>query len=144
MACCRNEENSLIFCFLQPQYHFNSLLSNNLQQNILFLQPMKFVFFIMGVFLLYLSCLPCGDSTECNSKAEVKISVANNHQEHQHKSEACSPFCSCSCCAASAFYSPFSKVHVNKIEFQSEKYPLYNVSFSTEADNSIWQPPKLS
>lgn len=98
----------------------------------------------MGVFLLYLSCLPCGDSRECNSKAEVKISVANNHQQHKHNTEACSPFCSCSCCAASAFYSPLSKAQLNKVEFQSEKYPLYNVAFSTEAQNSIWQPPKLS
>ena len=31
-----------------------------------------------------------------------------------------------------------------EVEFQSEKYPLYNVAFSTEAQNSIWQPPKLS
>jgi len=95
--------------------------------------------------MLYISCLPCGYRIECNVRTEAKISGANdNHQQHKHNTEACSPFCSCSCCAASAFYSPLSKAQINKVEFQSEKYPLYNVAFSTEAQNSIWQPPKLS
>jgi hypothetical protein len=105
---------------------------------------MKLFFSILSLAMLYISCLPCGDRNECNVRTEAKISATDNHQQHKHNSEACSPFCSCSCCAASAFYSPFSKAPVNKIEFQSEKYLLYNVSFSTEAHNSIWQPPKIA
>lgn len=105
---------------------------------------MRFLFGFLAVFLLYLSCLPCGDKVECSTKAQVKISASTNHRGHKHSSEACTPFCNCSCCAASAFNSPLSKAQVNKIEFQSEKYPLYNVAFSTEAHKSIWQPPKLS
>jgi hypothetical protein len=130
---------------LQQYYYFTERIVFNLQQNILFLQPMKLFFSIVSLVMLYISCLPCGDRVECNVRAEAKISAANdNHQQHKHNTEACSPFCSCSCCAASAFYSPLSKAQLNKVEFQSEKYPLYNVAFSTEAQNSIWQPPKLS
>lgn len=118
----------------------------NLQQNILFLQPMKILFSILSLAMLYISCLPCSDKKECNVRTEAKFSASNNnnHQQHKHNSEACSPFCSCSCCAASAFYSPFFKAQVNKIKFQSQSYPVYSVSFSTEVHNSIWQPPKLS
>jgi len=105
---------------------------------------MKFLFFFLGFFLLYLSCLPCSDSTECNAKAEVKISASTNHQEHNHTKEACTPFCTCSCCAASAFYSVSSKIQVTKVIFRSEKYPLYNVAFNTGVYYSIWQPPKLA
>ncbi len=98
----------------------------------------------MGFFLLYLSCLPCGDSMECNIKEEVKISVTDNHQEHNHDAESCTPFCVCSCCAASAYYSPFSKSQVTKIVFQPSMYPLYDVAFNAEVYYSIWQPPKIS
>ena len=91
-----------------------------------------------------MSLLPCGDSTECNAKIEAKISPIDNHQQHKHDAEACTPFCTCSCCATSVFYSPFSKVQVNNVGFQSQKYPLHNVAFNTEAHNSIWQPPRVS
>lgn len=94
--------------------------------------------------MIYLSCLPCSDSKECNVKAEVKISSSTNHQEHNHTKEACTPFCTCSCCAASAFDSPLSKIQATKVIFQSEKYSLYNVASNTEVYYSIWQPPKLA
>jgi hypothetical protein len=105
---------------------------------------MKFLFFILSFFLLYLSCLPCSDSTEANAKSEVKISVSTNQQEHSNSNEACTPFCNCSCCAASAFYSPLNKVQDAKIVFQPEKFPLYNESFNSEVSYSIWQPPKIA
>ncbi len=105
---------------------------------------MKATFFILGFFLLYLSSLPCGDSKECNAKTPVEISANDNHQQHNHESEACTPFCTCSCCPASSyFYSP-SKTHVSKVIFQSGKHPLFNVAFNSEAHYAIWQPPQLS
>ena len=105
---------------------------------------MKFFTFIMGFFLLYLSCLPCGDSKECNAKAPVEISVNDNHQQHNHESEACSPFCTCSCCPASSYFFSSSKSLISKAIFQSGKHPLYNVAFDAEAHYSIWHPPQLS
>jgi len=94
--------------------------------------------------MLYLSCLPCGDSVECNVTTEQKITATDNHQQHQHQSESCTPFCTCSCCAASAFYSTFSKIQASKIVFQSEKHPLQNEDAKTNIFSSIWQPPQLS
>ncbi len=105
---------------------------------------MKFFTFIMGFFLLYLSCLPCGDSRECNAKNPVEISANENHQQHNHESEACSPFCTCSCCPASSYFYNSLKYQISKIVLQSEKYPLYNIAFNSEAHYSIFQPPKLS
>jgi len=106
--------------------------------------PMKFLFFILSLFMLYMSCLPCGDSKECNVKTPTEISATDNHQQHNHDAETCTPFCTCSCCAASTFYSTFSKAQATKVTFQSEKYPLYNVTFNTETHFSIFQPPKIS
>ena len=82
---------------------------------------MKFFTFIMSFFLLYLSCLPCGDSKECNVKAPVEISANDNHQQHNHESEACSPFCTCSCCPASSYFYSLSKSHISKVIFNCKK-----------------------
>ncbi len=88
--------------------------------------------------------MPCTDGVNAIDKVRQEIVKASHQQDSHSNTDACSPFCSCSCCAASVLHSPFSKAQINKIEFQPENYPLYNVSFSTEAHNSIWQPPKLS
>jgi hypothetical protein len=81
---------------------------------------------------------------ECNSKTELKIIAKDNHQQHNHDTEACTPFCACSCCAASAFYSSLSKIHTSKIVFLSEKYSLLDEDAHTEVYSAIWQPPQLS
>ena len=114
------------------------------RQFLLSLPPMKIFVFIMSFFLLYLSCLPCSDSKECNIKAEQKVSATTNHQQHKHTSEACTPFCTCSCCAASAFHQPFAKQQALKQIFQSVKYHIQNDSFLSQEFSSIWQPPKIS
>ena len=129
---------------MQQQCYFTLIISMDLQHNWLFLQPVRFFFLILSFFLLYLSCLPCTDSKECNAKAEVKASASTNHQEHNHQSEACSPFCTCSCCAAPVFFSPFTKVQDPNSALQTAKYSLYDVSFNSEVFSSIWQPPQLS
>ncbi|MEI2738004.1 MAG: DUF6660 family protein [Chitinophagaceae bacterium] len=105
---------------------------------------MKFFFLILSFAMLYMSCLPCGDSQECNVKMEAKISPTDNHQQHNHDAEACTPFCTCSCCAATVFFTPISKAPSTHIAFQSNKYSLFDVAFNSEVFSSIWQPPQLS
>lgn len=105
---------------------------------------MKLFTFLMSFYLLGLSLLPCSDGKECNAKTEARVSATANHQQHEHKPEACTPFCTCSCCAASAFYSPLNKMQASKIVFQSEKYPLLDEDAKTDVLSSIWQPPQLS
>lgn len=94
--------------------------------------------------MLCMSFLPCEDGHERLSGTQVKISDNKDDKKHQHESEACSPFCVCSCCSTSAFFFHFNKTQTTKIAFQSVKYPLHNVSLSTDVYYSIWQPPKLS
>jgi hypothetical protein len=87
--------------------------------------------------------LPCSDRQENNVKAEQKISATTQQQQHQAGDEACTPFCSCVCCAASAFYQPFPYLNAAKAIFQSVKFPVYESSFCSEVSFSIWQPPKI-
>jgi hypothetical protein len=94
--------------------------------------------------MLSLSCFACNDSEECNVQEDAKISVTDNHQQHNHDSENCTPFCTCSCCAVSTFYSNAAKTNTSNVVFISAKYPLYNIAFNTDVYYSIWQPPKIS
>jgi hypothetical protein len=80
---------------------------------------------------------------ECNVGTEAKISFPADQQQHNDSKEACTPFCNCSCCPASAFYSPLSKIEVSKVNFQSEKFPQFDFAFTSNVSYSIWQPPKL-
>jgi len=115
------------------------------QHLFLYLPLMKFFFFILSCFMLYMSCLPCNDSKiESDEKSNVKISAIVNHPQDNHDTESCSPFCSCSCCHASVFYQALPFYNIAKQLFQTKEYPLYTSSFYSKISFSIWQPPKLS
>jgi hypothetical protein len=106
---------------------------------------MKSFFLIIGLYMLYLSCLPCGDNREFSTKSEEKVSAAANKKEHQHGRDTCTPFCTCSCCSASGFDVSFSKPQVQKIFPLVEKeFSTYNVCFTSQVYFAIWQPPKIS
>jgi len=103
---------------------------------------MKFLTLLFSFYILILSCLPCGDRKECNTEEAQKISVTTTHQEHNHTTEACTPFCTCSCCVASAFYQPLTSFSTSNIVFQSVQFQ-YEVVFNSYDLHSIWQPPQL-
>ncbi|MEO6253431.1 MAG: DUF6660 family protein [Ferruginibacter sp.] len=102
---------------------------------------MKFLFFLLSFFMIYLSCMPCGDSRECNVKTEIKMAATDNHDHDSHDQEACTPFCSCACCAVSvnfqqAFYTKYQALNFQSFNFLNNAgLPSYNL-------HSIWQPPK--
>ncbi|MGB3115728.1 MAG: DUF6660 family protein [Ferruginibacter sp.] len=105
---------------------------------------MKIFFLLFSFFMLFISCMPCGDSMECNSHPEQKISSSADHQNHNHGVEACSPFCSCSCCAVSIVPATFFKFQAHKFNWRFNKYPLINFSIKSSISPAIWQPPRLS
>jgi len=98
----------------------------------------------MSFWLLFLSCLPCGDRLECSAKTEATISANKDHKQHQHQGEHCTPFCTCSCCATSAFPQAAPYFSFHKQAFEKKTYPVYNAPFCGEVSFAIWQPPKLS
>jgi hypothetical protein len=105
---------------------------------------MRFLFLFLGLYLLWLSFIPCSDSKDCIAPVEVNISAANTHQEHEHSKEACTPFCICSCCAASSIFSPVQKIQAGRLIIPGNPFTLYSVGLSCETLHNIWQPPRLS
>ena len=126
----------IIFAFF---YGFAEHKHSLFKQFLFSLHAMKFFVFILSFFLLYIFCIPCGDRQECKIKVEQRVSTDPAHKNHQHTTEACSPFCSCSCFAASTFFISSQKIKVIKFLFQSDKHAIQTVSFLSQDFSSMWQ-----
>lgn len=93
----------------------------------------------MAVIVFALSCMPCSDvgATSEKSNTEIKKSQDNGRQ----KSDVCSPFCLCSCCAG------FSLNHVipniqRLPELREVNYDQSYFSAIIKISLPIWQPPQ--
>lgn len=101
---------------------------------------------IFAIYLLFLSALPCADRIECNDVAKTEITTTENHQDHKHETENCSPFCICACCGISVTqFNPTVFTSKKVIYFPLQKnYSYYKLNYSSIDFCNIWQPPKLS
>jgi len=106
---------------------------------------MKIFKLILSLYVLLLSCFPCGDGLDCNGKDELEIAASSGHKDHTHETESCTPFCTCSCCAASTvFQYAAASVSMPKAVFASVHFKGYTDIFLSELPFSIWQPPKIA
>jgi hypothetical protein len=107
---------------------------------------MKIANFILSIYLILLSCLPCAD-TDVKSLAHTSIELSQNAENHSHDTanDLCPPFCVCNCCGVQFLsYQPtilfdFS-VATTRIEIV---LPTYKSIFSSNFFGSIWQPPQI-
>lgn len=111
----------------------------------LLLPSMKSFWLIFSFYILILSVLPCTDKEECNEPTQTTISSNTEHQNHDHVTEHCSPFCVCACCGTNISFSPFStfKIIERPIFNSSIPYSLFNEYFKSNFYGNIWQPPQL-
>lgn len=98
----------------------------------------------IALYMVLLSLAPCGDKKDCKlfSNQLTTISAADHNSGGSHTEEACTPFCSCSCCSISMLKS--NNIFATKI---NEEYRDININYSNArlplTAHSIWQPPKL-
>ncbi len=100
------------------------------------------------MYILVLSCLPCGDMEDCKVLSDDNISFSTtSHSEHQEDTETCSPFCICACCGTNIAYNFFFPTYTPEKQpnFYSQKSKIVyaNDSFSSNFYGNIWQPPKI-
>jgi len=115
-----------------------------LSKNTVIFAAMKFFTLLFSLYMLGLSCFPCGDSEECAVKDDTTISSAANHNGHSQDTEHCTPFCTCSCCAVSVSLQTIASYKIPKRVFADKNYPAYEISYTEQISIAIWQPPKLS
>ncbi|WP_407641177.1 DUF6660 family protein [Daejeonella rubra] len=104
---------------------------------------MRSLTFIMAIMVLVLSCIPCAEAEVFAGKYESKtLLFKSDTQNLPINSDACSPFCTCSCClgfSIAATVSPsFSLMYTCRQKIYSSYYPKIISSISL----SIWQPPQ--
>ena len=107
---------------------------------------MKFLSYILSIYLVILSCLPCAD-VEATSFTHTSSKIDTNHENHSHDKEndACSPFCVCNCCGQSVLsYVPaiVFNFHTPTVEIQTLN-SIYKSNLYSNFFGSIWQPPQI-
>ena len=105
---------------------------------------MKSFLLTFSIYLLSLSCISCNDLDRNANNSSQMVKAIKQKQQNKQESEACTPFCSCSCCPTSAFYQKLIYFNFDKLVFQSVKYPAFNSKFYSEVAFSVWHPPKIS
>lgn len=109
---------------------------------------MKFLNYILSIYLVALSCLPCAD-IEARSADNMPAGISYSHEKESHshdkESDMCSPFCTCSCCGS--LIVGYLKIADFNFEVASKsirtKLTSYTSKFTSSFFGSIWQPPQL-
>lgn len=104
---------------------------------------MKLLNFILSIYLLTLSCLPCADMGEIVSNNKVAI---NNESSHHHNNDVCSPLCVCNCCGSQGFvYNAIYNYNFFTVKTLIDKtIPGYKSILTCNYFGSIWQPPQIA
>lgn len=109
---------------------------------------MKLLNFILSMYLVALSCLPCADievDSAMHSVAEHK-SEKDKHS-HEKSNDLCSPFCVCNCCGQQtlaqfemmSYFIPVKTEEITTSTPSTYTSPLYSDYYG-----SIWQPPQIA
>lgn len=112
---------------------------------------MKWLTVILSVYLLGLSLWPCADEPllpvgQSEIAMILSASTTESDASHHHEHDACTPFCTCACCAATITVVPqFHYVPTHSVEI----IPIAVAAFSSASDHpfdpitAIWHPPQL-
>jgi hypothetical protein len=106
---------------------------------------MKWFNYILSLYLLVLSCIPCADEKPVHSFSASSFINAQTESEHPvHTDDACSPLCICTCCSGFTIQTnALTSIQTFPVAFQN-KLPFYKQAHCQDLAYSIWQPPKLS
>jgi hypothetical protein len=105
--------------------------------------PMKLIGYSMAFLILLLSCLPCQDVVASyTASADRSTTITKESKEAAAHDDNCSPFCHCTCCAASSINQ--SPIGFHCISFKANlSFSVYVSSKITGIASPIWQPPQL-
>ncbi|MBL7885885.1 MAG: hypothetical protein JNJ52_04000 [Flavobacterium sp.] len=111
---------------------------------------MKLVNFILSIYLVALSCLPCADmevNSAAHKDAHEVAKTTHDHDGHDHDKEndLCSPFCSCNCCGSQIVTYFKAVVYSFSVTSKGIKTSIsfYKSTFFSNFYGNIWQPPQI-
>ena len=98
---------------------------------------MKWIPFILCIYILALSIIPCTDGTTDACKEKIE-----HHDHSEDEDDGCTPFCVCSCCGSLFTFSDI----VSYFSFNSkisEKIDSYSSHYFSSYLEEIWHPPTI-
>ncbi|WP_423776237.1 DUF6660 family protein [Bacteroides graminisolvens] len=105
---------------------------------------MRFLAYILSLYILVLTAIPCLDIPEFLSSGNVQVTQnTTNKTQDLPDVDLCSPFCHCSCCVSFISYQEVFHIDFTCDSFSQVQYSKYISVFSSFNFASIWQPPKL-
>jgi len=105
----------------------------------------KFFAFLLSLFFLVLTVVPCSDTAELLGDNVCMVQDIHLEQGQDTHADLCTPFCVCNCCGMSMSVSQIKKLLPEKnllllkTDITESMYD-YSILFSA----GIWQPPKIS
>jgi sulfatase maturation enzyme AslB (radical SAM superfamily) len=106
---------------------------------------MKLAGYILAVYLLLLSAVPCCSFDNCpDDKMDLSAGTEQNtsHEEGDGDCGNCSPFFSCEGCAAAAISSSPASFQFSSTQALSV-YASYLQTVLPSVEYDFWQPPKI-
>lgn len=104
---------------------------------------LRWLNYILPLYILVLAILPCTDQIEAQTPTEL-IHLKSDSHDHE-EGDTCTPLCSCSCCGAHI-------TEVSNFWYESPEQPLvYQIkdlffkkkSILSDYKGSVWQPPQF-
>jgi hypothetical protein len=113
-------------------------------QSCIFVPLRRFISSILAFLVLVSVFFPCSDSNVVPAgKAETFITAANDCGSH-HAEDACSPFCTCTCCAGFILSTPEVLALRPVLLFPKRVFADYLPDAINKIALPVWQPPQLA
>lgn len=107
---------------------------------------MKLVHYILALYTVLLSCIPCQDVVIAASDNANTVNIISGAEDtNNHSSvDLCSPFCICACCSAITLQHTIATLlETPFFSFPDEKTFDYSHRTGSGDLTSIWQPPRI-
>jgi len=102
---------------------------------------MKFLAFILAIYIFALNLAPCADNDSSGIDSNIEITQGFN-DDHQHQeSDFCSPFCICQCCHINATHLQIVEVKLEIISISTQVF-FYLDGLEINYSSSVLQPPQ--
>ena len=100
---------------------------------------MRIVAFILSLYVLVLTAIPCVDKPE--DTALQKCVLSSKTADHQQEIDHCSPFCTCNCCASPKIQQEADVVFTS-LEVQYDYFTAATPRLTSSHFTAVWQPPQ--
>ena len=103
---------------------------------------MRIIPFILSIYVLALSIIPCSDSITCSDDDyNVELSQTEHSINHSDHHDFCTPFCTCACCGTLVSAPSTDLIDEVKTSASGTYIFPYRFNYFFEYTEGIWHPP---